>query len=585
MFTRITALAGTGLFLVFALLPAEQPPAAAPADGDVQDLVFLGGRRPGLLRLHVRIEGKPFRSAYQKAADDALGALFRSLDRDGDGSLSPDEARHIPSPDLFLAGAGLGGPGNTPVHVAFNFGALDADGDGKVSPAELAGYFREFGAGPFQAELPPRPSPLSSFLDNALFKLLDADKDGKLSRAELARAAEVLFALDRNDDEILTPEEIAPNAFRPNTLEGMLAGAVQQNARPAPPSFFLPTPGEPSPRLAELLLAAWGPRDVRPQERQLSRKDIGLDQAAFDRLDMNKDGRLDAGELARFCDRPADVDVLIRLGTRAAGEPVVEVMHPDGRPSPLAAHVKQSPEGTLVIRLDDVQIELLANEGKLQVVPGNRDEYLRQFDAADTNHDGFLDRGESKGFRFFAALFEVLDRDGDGKVSRKELQDYLDQVHDRQIQALSRRVACRMSAEGRGLFDLLDRDRDGRLGLRELRAAPHLLAGLDQDGDSMLSRDEVPRTYLVALGLGQASFRRFGGNVILVPGHDPATLPPDLSRAGPVWFRKMDRNGDGDVSPREWLGTTHDFRRLDADGDGLISAEEAERAAELMKKP
>ena len=48
--------------------------------------------------------------------------------------------------------------------------------------------------------------------------------------------------------------------------------------------------------------------------------------------------------------------------------------------------------------------------------------------------------------------------------------------------------------------------------------------------------------------------------------------------AGPAWFRKMDRNGDGDVSPREFLGTPEDFKRIDADGDGLIDAREAERA-------
>jgi hypothetical protein len=38
----------------------------------------------------------------------------------------------------------------------------------------------------------------------------------------------------------------------------------------------------------------------------------------------------------------------------------------------------------------------------------------------------------------------------------------------------------------------------------------------------------------------------------------------------------MDRNGDGDVSRREFLGTDEQFREIDTDGDGLISVEEAE---------
>ena len=45
----------------------------------------------------------------------------------------------------------------------------------------------------------------------------------------------------------------------------------------------------------------------------------------------------------------------------------------------------------------------------------------------------------------------------------------------------------------------------------------------------------------------------------------------------------MDRNGDGDVSRREFLGTDEEFRRLDRDGDGLISAEEAEPAGNSDK--
>ena len=38
----------------------------------------------------------------------------------------------------------------------------------------------------------------------------------------------------------------------------------------------------------------------------------------------------------------------------------------------------------------------------------------------------------------------------------------------------------------------------------------------------------------------------------------------------------MDRNCDGDVSRKEFLGTDEQFREIDTDGDGLISVEEAE---------
>ena len=37
----------------------------------------------------------------------------------------------------------------------------------------------------------------------------------------------------------------------------------------------------------------------------------------------------------------------------------------------------------------------------------------------------------------------------------------------------------------------------------------------------------------------------------------------------------MDRNGDGDLTLKEFLGDEAEFRQLDADRDGLIAAGEA----------
>jgi len=63
--------------------------------------------------------------------------------------------------------------------------------------------------------------------------------------------------------------------------------------------------------------------------------------------------------------------------------------------------------------------------------------------------------------------------------------------------------------------------------------------------------------------------------------------PPPRPAAGPAWFRKMDRNRDGDVSRREFLGTREQFDRLDLDHDGLLSPKEAQAAtaARPIKAP
>ena len=50
----------------------------------------------------------------------------------------------------------------------------------------------------------------------------------------------------------------------------------------------------------------------------LSRKDLGLDEAAFAQLDVNGDGVLDALELAGIVKRTPDLDLAVEVGTKGA---------------------------------------------------------------------------------------------------------------------------------------------------------------------------------------------------------------------------------------------------------------------------
>ncbi len=570
-------------FLLLVAAPinaADTPTPVAVADDDVHDLVFMSDARPIRIRLHVRIDGK----SYGEPFDRYLAELYDYLDRDRDGVLSRDEADRAPSGAQLLQmrqngyTSGIGGGG-----TFATFSELDEDSDEEVTLEEFRAYYHRTSPALQLVVNPTGRVSTTDALTETLFRLLDKNRDGKLSKETLAQAEKILRAYDANDDELVSAAELnIANGTAVAALDAdggeMMMG--RKNPRVEPSAFFLVPPGDPSARLnfAQKVVAYYD----KDGNGSLSRKEIDLPPDVFKELDLNKDGELSTIEIMRLLRRPPDLEFVVRLGKLANKESPTD---PVGKPAPLATFAKPGTAGNMLLELGDSQLDLRRVESGY----GSNDQLAAQASAVQQQYTALLKSADTKGKGYVAkediakpqykqvqALFDAADRDGDGKLTEAELTAYFDM----QAKAVASYITISVTDNGRGLFDILDANRDGSLGLRELRTAWSRLAPYDRDGDGCITREEIPRQFQVQLGLGQAT--QFGARPV-----QPAMMAGSLvgtTNRGPIWFRKMDRNGDGDVSLREFLGTREQFDKIDTDGDGLISLEEAERYDEKMRK-
>jgi Ca2+-binding EF-hand superfamily protein len=587
------------LLVLLLVLPAAsaEPARATP---DAQDFVFLGETRPVLIRLHAFVDGKSLQAAW----DDFMKYLFNYLDVDGDGVLSKEEAERAPAVDLLRGGLGggiLGGRGAAPA-AGPTLDALDANKDGKVTLAELSAWYRKNGFGPFQFQFSSaqgnpiamgaallnggRSEPSASAVSEAIFNLLDTNQDGRLTKEKLAVAPTILLRLDEDEDEMIVPRELVPNAANPlgnNLFAGfmMARGGTQANAGN---HYLVPitTPGEAPPNLVKTMHDRYGPKVGKQEVKKLTRKDLGLDEETFAKLDSNSDGVLDSEELAGFVKRAPDLELIVRLGKKAPAEAMVEVV----KGSPLAGMFRAKTDLGM-LNLGKVRVDLSSSEGTAEDRFSGllRDQYLAQFRQMDADNKGFISESQVANNRLLRGLFKQIDRDGEGKVTEKKLLAFLDHLQELQKRAASACVHLNPSDQNRGLFDVLDTDGDGRLSVREMRGAVKLLEQLDNESKGYLTKADIPHMYRLTLHQGPASGGGFNNPRAFLDLYGGANqAAPDRPGRGPLWFRKMDRNRDGDVSRKEWLWSEELFRKIDTDGDGLISVAEAEAFDALMRK-
>ena len=505
---------------------------------EVRDVILMLDNGPLHLRVHVAVGGMSPLDARRASLD----RLVKTLDTDGDGKLSQKEAERSP---LFRekqrpkANAFLKEIGATPT----------------FSRRDMEQRFERFGG----ETVVYRQNASTSESDTTVFKLLDANKDGVVDATEMQDSVNLLLAKDSDDDECVTLDELTP---LPTTPVAPVAAPMEQ-------------PRKPTAMVAELL------RDTNqtllPQQllvkydkdrnRKLSPEELGWPGERLKTCDTDGDGQLNLKELGGLQKSPVDIEMAIDI-IRKAGRPMLRTLassgnRTDGDRYPDLATISLP---TAVVTFSSREVDPF--EASMTIA-------LRTFNELDVDNNGYLDKDETMlRERFGRGLFDQIDADGDGKIFGEEMKEF--------IRARGEPVAttCQITVfdDGAGFFPALDSNSDRRISMREMRYADQTLSKMKRDDKPGLAETEPARRYRIEFVRGV--FNPFGNPERrvnpLMPQPVVETIKP--RPVGPIWFQRWDRNNDGDITWREFLGPRDVFEQLDADRDDLIDPKEAEAA-------
>lgn len=194
------------------------------------------------------------------------------------------------------------------------------------------------------------------------------------------------------------------------------------------------------------------------------------------------------------------------------------------------------------------------------------DEFLERF---DKNKDGVLTKDELP--PGLARNFERYDRDGDGKLDKKEVGQMLEAMKrffaDRPAEKPGDKpVVDKAAVERRvsDVFERMDTNKDGKISKDE---AKNFIAQnferIDANKDGFIDKDELRRFVARNMAMGGGVGPGRGG-----PGGPAVAAGPD--------FDALDKDADGRLTREELKGTpwADHFDEIDTNKDGKIDKKE-----------
>ena len=293
--------------------------------------MFLTDTRPIFIRLRLDAGGKSFRTAWL----DAVKAIHAYLDRDGNGTLTKDEADR----------------GSLPVMVGPPPAALPRCRAPTSTPIPRTASFRSkswrmFFGRPW-ARSACKSAGSRSSANDALFNHLDRDKDGTVTKDELAAAVPSLHRFDLDGDELIDTNELEPFS---NPMAALDQDQTRRGKYATVPPVIELSSDDPSFRPVRLVLKKYdkGTSAGEPAgDNRLSLAEFAIDPKDFASADTDGDNTLDTEELRRFLGRvEPDLELAVKLPGSGSTAATIEASGVGTKPLPPRFASRNSPMAT-----------------------------------------------------------------------------------------------------------------------------------------------------------------------------------------------------------------------------------------------